>query len=366
MSKRLHKLSVLIYIPQILFFAFFLFNSSTLWSQCNPASDVGGTVFRDLPAGDPSTANVYGQYDANEPLMAGVMVRVTDVNGMVQLDTTDAAGLWSLTPANFPVRVEFFWNDTYLEASLSGNGSNTPMRIVNAAACGVDLGVHYPEDYCQIVPDVLTTCYVSGDPLAGGSTGVIDAIISFPYDRTGDSTIPDKDATMAEVGATWGVAYNRYQEEAYVSAVMKRHVGLGTQGIGGVYRLDYSGGTVTVSNFMDLTILGVDLGTEPTRALNADYDSPGTDSLMFDKAGNMGIGDIDITEDGNTLFVANLNSQKVVTVDLTHYNSMGTPPISLDIDSLPALPDPGCVNGQSRMFALKYYRGALYAGVVCN
>ena len=366
MGRRLCKLNPHILIRQALSLAILFILSQQVYAQCDGTTDVGGIVFRDLPAANPSTANVYSVQDLNETGIPGIQITVTDANGAVQSDITDMNGIWSVDPNVYPIRIEFSWTDTNLFPSHGGGSNNTVVRFASAPDCIMNLGLHYPEDYSQMVPEVVTSCYVSGDPLAGGSSGSVDAIVSFPFNQTGDVTLPDNDALLSEVGGVWGIAYNQYEEEAYFSAIMKRHVGLGSQGIGGIYTVDYSTGTPAVSNLVDLSALGVNLGTEPTRDLGADFDEFRTDSLMFDAAGKLGIGDIDISGDGNTLFAMNLYSRKVVTIDLTDYNVTKNLPTSAHIDSLSALPDPACNLGESRPFALKFWRGELYAGVVCS
>jgi len=282
-----------------------------------------------------------------------------------QFTTTDFGGDWWVTPASYPVRVEFSWTDAYLEAT-TGVSNNQIVRIESAADCTVDLGVQYPSDYAQAMPEVIVNCYVPGDPLGGGTSGTLDAVVTFPYGRTGTLPEPDKDALMSEVGATWGLAYNQYTEVAFTSAVMKRHVGLGSLGIGGIYAIDYSGGAPVTTNLIDLDAMGINLGTEPVRNLAIDFDTPESDSLMFDPPGKMGMGDLDISDDGQTLYVVNLNDKEVVAIDLTAYNASGTLPTISEVSSLGLIPSPGCAFGSSRPFGLKYYQGQLYAGVVCS
>jgi gliding motility-associated-like protein/uncharacterized repeat protein (TIGR01451 family) len=334
------------------------------FSQCN-TGDIGGTIFQEVPAADASTPNTYGWLDANEKGMSGIIVTIVDAHGEVLMDTTDANGNWSVSPEVFPVRVEYSWQDEWLEIS-PGNNVNTDIQFFASPDCNARLGMYYPDEYCQMVPNVTLSCFANGDPMGGGTTGTIDAIVSFPYDRTGDATAPMHDAFMSEVGAVWGAAYNSYTQQAFYAAVMKRHVGLGAAGIGGIYRVDYSGASPTASVFLDLTALGVNLGTEPPRTLSPDWGTPASDPLMFDAPGKLGIGDIELSHDGNKMFLANLFENKVVVIDLTDYNLNGTLPTAAEVTELPAFPALACANGEARLFGLKYRRGMLYAGIVCT
>ena len=356
--------SIINTISLVLIFSFLF--SNKVYAQCLPG-DIGGTVFLESPAADASTANIYGVENINETGISGVAVVVVDPNGAVLYDTTDASGNWNITPAAFPVRVEFSWTDTWLEPSPNALvTANSDIQFFAASDCAASLGLYYPDEYCDIAPNVVTTCYVSGDPLAAGSTAPVDAVVSFQYDWLNDTVAPYHDAVMSDVGAIWGVAYSRRIQNSFFAAIMKRHVGLGPVGIGGLYRVDYSTGTANPSSFISLSLLGVDVGTEPVRTLSADYDSPNTDPLMFDAPGKLGLGDIEISDDGNTLFVINLKSKKVVTVDLSSFNVTGSLPGTAQIDSLPALPNLVCNNGEMRPFALKYRRGKIYVGAVCS
>ncbi len=361
MGRRLCK--KLWYTVAMSILSIFYFSNS-LYGQCMPG-DIGGTVFRELPANGLAGVNVYGVMDANESGLPGITVTVTDVNDVVQTTTTDFRGDWWITPAAYPVRVEFTWSDAYLEATTDGS-NNQIVRIENAADCGVNLGVQYPTDYAQAMPEVIVNCYVPGDPLGGGTSGTLDAVVTFPYGRTGTMPEPDKDVLMSEIGATWGLAYNPYTEVAFVSAMMKRHVGLGPLGIGGIYAVDYSGATPVTTTLVDLDAMGINLGTEPVRNLAIDFDVPESDSLMFDTPGKMGMGDLDISDDGQTLYVVNLNDKEIVAIDLTAYNASGTLPTMSEVSSVGLIPSPGCAFGASRPFGLKYYQGKIYAGVVCS
>jgi hypothetical protein len=61
----------------------------------------------------------------------------------------------------------------------------------------------------------------------------------------------------------------------------------------------------------------------------------------------------------------NLYDKKVYAIDITAYLTSGTLPTSANVTSY-QVPDPGCVGGEFRPFALKIYDGKLYAGMVCD
>ena len=93
---------------------------------------------------------------------------------------------------------------------------------------------------------------------------------------------------------------------------------------------------------------------------------PSFDTEAFAKVGKTGLGDLDISEDGKTLFVVNLNTRHVVRVNIAAYLASGSLPTAGDITMLSAYPTAGCANGLDRPFGLSVYRGKLYLGVVCD
>ncbi|MFN8000789.1 MAG: hypothetical protein U0X75_07215 [Acidobacteriota bacterium] len=60
-------------------------------------------------------------------------------------------------------------------------------------------------------------------------------------------------ATARQVGSVWGVAYNKFTKKVFTSAMLRRHVGLGPQGLGGMYVTDMTvPASATTSNFIDV------------------------------------------------------------------------------------------------------------------
>ena len=76
------------------------------------------------------------------------------------------------------------------------------------------------------------------------------------------------------------------------------------------------------------------------------------------EVGKRGLGDMDISDDGSTLYVVNLFQKTVIVIDkatkaiLNQYN----------------IPDPGCTGAgnEFRPFALKYFEERVFIGVVCD
>lgn len=344
-------------------FGFLLFLAPTF-----SFAQISGYVFRDY--------NGNGQKDNsgsfNEPFLADVTVKAYDASGAeVASVSTSALGAYSFSSLMLPLRIEFSGLAVGDYPSAMGGSNLTNVQFYSVSSSTANFGVNYPGDYCHTEdPRTVTTCFVNGNTegTAPGEAGALDVIVSYPYSANGTSPTVYHDALGSAVGAVWGVAYNRNTRKAFVGAVVRRHMGLGPLGLGGVYVLDYSGGGAPViSNFLNLDGLsGIDVGSvlsNSGRGLANNAQTPNHDATVFDKVGKEGLGDLDISDDGNTLYVVNLFEKKIISINLTAYNATGAVPTAATTIALPAVT---CNNGQARPWALKYYKGSLYAGITCT
>ncbi|SOD90690.1 SdrD B-like domain-containing protein [Spirosoma fluviale] len=312
--------------------------------------ELAGTVFNDF--------NADGIRQAGESAgIPGVTVTAIACDGTIYTATTDAFGDYNLTiPAiNYPVRVEFTNLPAYAgQGTLNGTDGRTTVQFVQSANCTIDLGVLDPVDYCQTNPKIVVPCYLNGDPYAPGSA-TDAAIVSFDYtldvaSKTGIAKIP-------EIGAVWGTAYAKKDNSVYTAAVLRRHTGLTDAGLGGIFKTKLTDNTTTL--FVDVETLGVNLGSissNAARGLGA-KDLPSQDEEAYSKVGKTGMGDLDISGDGSTLYFVNLFEKKLHSLSTT--NPTAAPGV--------AIPNPGCgTSGDYRPWALKIYKGFVYVGVVCD
>ncbi|GAB2601343.1 SdrD B-like domain-containing protein [Spirosoma areae] len=345
-------------------------SSYTAPPACPPTAcagtNLGGMVFKDF--------NDNGLHEAGEGAgLPGSTVKAIACDGTVYSTTTDAYGRYSLPvpTGKYPVRVEFSNVMSPFNLGVNGADSRSTVQFVNGPDCTVDLGIFNPLDYCSNTPQIFVPCYVNGDPLiAGSSAAESPAFVSFPY---GVSSLTFEGENMlalaGQIGTTWGVAYNRATKKIFQSAVLKRHAGLGPAGLGGIYVTDFTNpGSSTTTTFLSVSDIGIDVGTI---ASNADRGLPGDktqssyDPQTFSQIGKIGIGDLEITEDGNKLWLMNLNDMKLYSIDITRYNQDGTTkPTAANVSSF-AVPA-SCTNGSFRPWALKVYNGKVYVGGVCD
>ncbi len=172
------------------------------------------------------------------------------------------------------------------------------------------------------------------------------------------TTVADK----SEIGSTWGVAYNRSTASLYAAAFLKRHVGLGPNGLGAIYEIPNVNGTAgTPTLLIDVsTVAGVDVGTigsNAARGLTGAPSAPSADPTAFPLVGKIGLGDIDISDDSTTLYTINLNERTLLSIPIAAPATLTEYPIPTDYCADP---------DDTRPFAAKYYRGSVYVGVTCD
>ncbi|MEL7021746.1 MAG: SdrD B-like domain-containing protein, partial [Bacteroidota bacterium] len=297
---------------------------------CNStAGCLGGQSFEDF--------NRNGRNDIHEYGVAGIEVHLFDGRGNpVGMTITDADGDWQVCNLTdgAPYRVEF-----RLPTSLScwatptqvGADGRSDVQIRTVPDCAY-FGLSNAQDYCQENPTVYVPCFVNGEAGAGGTADGLDALVGFDYQSNGEPGSADYTgdpihlAFLPEIGATWGMAYDRFERRIFTSAVLKRHSGFGPLGTGGIYVADLDISS-TFGNYIDLQTLGVNTGADPrtpydglplaANELPADADEPNWDVDAFAQIGKIGIGGMAISEDGQQLYLLNLHNKTLVMLDIS-------------------------------------------------
>ncbi len=330
----------------------------TAQNPCEPlacnGTDLGGQVYFDY--------NNDGVHQSTETQgQSGVIVTATDKNGVTYTTTTDGKGMWKLPipAAGYCVRVEYSNIPSSLRNSSTIAGGTT-VQFYNGATCSADLGVLDISDYSQADPRVYVPVWTNGDP-SHASNASRYAISTFNYSTTGNPLGGGQISNSGVIpfsyaGALWGMAWDRKDKKVYSSAIIRRHAGLGVQGIAGIYVYDPVANSYTSYDLEATT--GEDFGTissNSSRGLTA----PSTPSWDIDahaKVGKMGIGAISINETGTLMYVMNLYKKQIVVVDLP----------AMTLNKVINVPDPGCTGGDYRPWSCTYYKGNLFVGVVCD
>jgi SdrD B-like domain len=280
--------------------------------------------------------------------------------------------------------------------ATNGSISNTTVQFV-AAGATANLGVNYPNDYWSNViqpdPFILIPNYTNGTyDGPGKAVGAILGIANNQGALTTAAMTPTVStiAKQEQVGAVWGNARDKVKDRFFFSTLLKRHVGFGPQGVGGIYIIDKTSGSYDFAG--SFTLQGVtpsnggsaiDLGsvtrvTSPSSADNylasgTNLGEPNRDLDAFAKVGKVAYGDIDIDDATNTLYAINLNQRTIITVDisggtasLNNASAATLAPLTKSYNIVGATGIPTCSSGELRPWALKIYKGRGYLGVVCD
>jgi SdrD B-like domain len=309
---------------------------------------ITGFAFRDK--------NSDGKRDAGEPGVVGIAVTAFGTDGTTRGTTTTANdGSYSLTASGAgPYRVEFTNFPLFMRPGPQGADSATTVQFVpDGNATNININFVNPDDYVGPTVNLATTLFV-----AGSQTGTKPALVGQPYavnSSTGVEQFPI--ALENQIGTTYGLAYQRSNKTLYAASFVKRGTGFGPGGIGAIYKVPISG---TPSVLIDI---GSAAGSfSKPRDLNPD--PPDFDSEAITLTGKSGFGDLDISEDETTLYTVNLANRSLYKIDVLAANAApgGTTGVSL----IGPHPDPGCVTGVARPFALEIKDGVVYVGGMCT
>ncbi len=327
-------------------------------------AQVSGTVFRDFNANGvkDNTATF------NEPFVAGVTVTAYNSAGAsAGTTTTNASGAYSFTGLTLPLRIEFTGYQTGDYTAPAGSANASSVQFYTAASSTANFAVNYPGHYYSSAnPDYIVSQFEANRPPA--NEPLATALLKTSYNARDKNwtTYTTSIAHNANIGGTWGLAYNESLKMIYAAAFVKRFACMkdndadGKEDIGAIYQINASN---TSSLWLNVSSLGVDVGLSlmpsiATRALPTTLVAPVHDVAIYPLVGKIGLGDIEISDDNTQLFFVNLYDKKVYTVDIATKTLVGAGV------SVPSPCNAG--TGNVRPFGLKYHRGKLYVGAVCD
>ncbi|MFJ6940430.1 collagen binding domain-containing protein [Streptomyces sp. NPDC101132] len=292
----------------------------------------------------------------------GIAVTLTDAAGTTGRGVTGPDGKAVLHPAALGLtggryRVEALIppDKAFLRPAQAGGPAPSLSSLVEfvdvtAGNAEVLTAVHAPADFCDANPDLATPCHHQSAP---GEVAT-KALVSWPYDRTGDTPPPVDESTFAQIGATYGLAHRRDTDQLFAGALTKRLMPYGPAGPGGIYVVDRA--TKRTSLFATVPDAG-----------DARHSADLTrDTLEINNAvGKEGLGDLDLADDGRTLYVVGLKAKTLFVYD-TDGAGPGRP-AAAPKQTIP-IPDPGCPGGAGdwRPFGLGMRDGAVYVGGTCT
>ena len=303
---------------------------------------VSGTVYKDIPLSG-TTPNTYGTQDANENGVAGITVTASPSG---ETTTTAVDGTWSLNTTG-KVKVEFTNIPSYLKES-KGQSS---VQFIDGDASTVDLALFNPSEYVKSAENSIAMTTQANSSLADNTANALSILSQTPTDN--NDIVPNDTKTIAfnKLGTVWGLAYDSTHKDLYASAALRRHGAVGAAGLGAIYKIAKDG---TVSTFTTIA----DVGTiTPNRNLSDNPSDPSHDPI-FDEVGRIGLGDIDISEDGKKLYVINITTNNLVEIDIATktQNAIGIGnPFASE-----------CNAGDVKSWGIGQKDGAVYVGSVCT
>ncbi|MEP7317360.1 MAG: SdrD B-like domain-containing protein [Panacibacter sp.] len=378
------------------FLFLFMLSTSSLFAQ-------SGKVFRD--------GNGDGAIGVSEPGIGGILVKsyinAGATDQLLGTATTDAFGNFTLSPAAAAgqrVRVEFQVpsglcniDPTVDFPTIAGTGSKTTVQFATGPQTNINLGLVAQDFYVTSSnPALYVPKYTNGSGAAGTTSGDnFAAVLGMNYNSTGipaanGGTGPNPTTVLkvSQVGSVWGTAYSKQSRKLFLASFLKRHTGMGPGGSGEIYMLDPTAppSAPTSPTFFSLDALGFPthaagsyvatpsgfsgvIGSNSDRGLPGTEGTPNRDASAFDQVGKVSLGGMDLSDDGRYLFVTNLYDKKLYRVDLQNPNSPVTPTAAqvTPFNNAPWLQAGfSCANGVARPFAVKYFRGKIYVGVVCT
>ncbi len=322
---------------------------------------ISGTVFRDF--------NSNGLLDANEPGIGGITVTAVSDTGDTRTTTTDANGTYTLTPdlVGNEARVEFTLPTDgsldFLKPSVAG-GTTVQFVDISNDVFNVNAGFLNPAQYALAAAEVVAPRFQRGENVLTTNQPVIQG-----HDYNLNSANPPLTvyANADQVGTIYGMAYQSSSEVLFGSTYIRRGAGVGPSNLTGtIYKLSGSGAP---SNFFEIA----NTGANPHP--NGMGHNFVVDTAGYSAVGKVGLGDLEISDDEQTLYAVNLNTRELVIMPLT-FDSNGQPvaPAPGDVTT-EAIPVPTTCDGDGvsepaatdwRPFALKYFDGTLYVGGVCS
>ena len=289
---------------------------------CAAQATITGTVYMDYNS---NGANNVGGFASGSSVTAtdigvgSVTINAYDATGTrVSTATSSANGSYTVCSSGCSgtVRLEFSVPSGY-QPSFKGANNGTSVRFVNATATGVDFAVTQPVQYCQDNPQLVTCMFpYLSNPSPGAITLASAMTNTLSMDERGRVLSPTPSLiggtplnSSGALGATFGVGVDRGRN-AYFGTYVKRH---SPYGIGGatnaIYRVNQDTGDTSVFATLGINTLPAHVATAPAGwpAYSADgYRSDNNASDVFHLVGRAGIGDVDVTPDGTTLYAVEM------------------------------------------------------------
>lgn len=324
------------------------------------AAQVSGVVFWDFDrngiqsTAEPAELGAYGL--SILAYVEGVPQPFTATTGIDGRFTFDANQI----PSGKRVRLEL---TNRLSYTFDSPGTGSSIQFVQAPSAAVLFGLGDPSDYCQADAPLAVPVYQHGALRAA------QGLVSFPATvlttPLADKVPPTQLTLSNSIGTVWGTAYQRQSQKLFALGVLKRHAALGPLGLGGIYWANGDDGStayVDAGNFLTLAS-NADKALLAARTLPANIGATSVDGSVFSMIGKVGFGGATFTPQEDRLWTVNLHEKTLVSIFLGAPARSGSQ-IGAGNFSSYAIPQLDTDKGVNRPWAVNYYRGQLYVGVV--
>jgi SdrD B-like domain len=328
-------------------------------------AQVSGRIYKDY--------NANGVWDSTATHLdqgrLGTLVQVYDKKGILKGSTTTKAdGKYFIPNVTGDLRLQVTLPAYYTDGFITNANKNSQSNIqfIKAPATNVDLGMNFGDDYCGADPKMIVSCYAVG---IGGQSE--DAIVSMPYSASGQdhSLLSMMQSPIALMGSLWGGAYQKESGSFFTASFMKRHAAFGVGGPSAIYITKNADNPSIASSevYIKLSDFGINVGSDPHSIPNYQMDTVNANGNPCDLVGKMSLGDIDITNDGEYLFVTNLWDCTIFRIHIGNPHKPGSAITAADIVKYD-IPHPWDeVNvGLARPFGFATRQGKVYVGMVCD
>ena len=294
----------------------YIFNSESVLSD-----KIEGHVFHDL--------DIDGEEDTNEDGKSGITIELYDEIGLVASVLTNSNGDFSfgslLQNKNYQVKIGVLpsgWSQTKI-------GIHHRSGIINLTTIEdpVLMGIYDYSSLCHVNPDILTPCYVEGTyngSITGDAAIVKVKAAADGHHFNGINYTAQYEAqaiaSYGQVGTVYGLAWQPPFKRYYAAAFHKRYTDFGPGGADAIYQLDLSGNVTGLLHLDNLTGSSNTTGGnvhDLTVAGDGNVYDLGSSDNSFDAVGKRAYGDIEISGDGNTLYVVNLWDKKIYALDIS-------------------------------------------------
>jgi hypothetical protein len=287
-------------------------------------------------------------YDSTGNLVATI---VSDANGMYRLDMSGSSeSLFRLEFTNLPAGYHPSVNGVQNGTSVVFTSKNT----------NVNFGVFQPNNYYGNVK--LVSARIENEP---------DELLRFNYLATSsvDTLVPSSViALQADTGNTYGLAWQSSSDTLFSGAYFGGYgTTYGSGGAAGIYKTENAYDTQSTASalFADLSTLGVDAGPNTIAGSCVIAGTGNTPAVgCYHDVGSRGLGDLELSKDGDTLYTINLYEDQLVSIEV------GTPPTVPAIVTSINVPRPAnCpTSGDFVPMAIGVSpdTGFVYVGATCN